>query len=119
MQQKTKKIKLEKHGEITVLDIRDDITAFLKPSLNKAYQQANDQGATKILLKIDEDAYINSDGIAVIIQILSLAKNNNQLVGIAGVSGHYKKIFRMLGITKYAKIYDSMEKALEMMAQPG
>ena len=93
MQLHTNEITFEHHGVVTLLDIQGDITSFSEPFLSEAYQNANDQGASKILLKIDTDAYINSGGIAVLFLILSQTKQNNQKIGIAGVSAHFKKIF--------------------------
>ena len=49
-------IQLERHDAVTLMDIKGDITAFSETSLNEAYQKANDQGAGKILLKIERDA---------------------------------------------------------------
>ena len=112
----TNEIKLEQHGSVTLLDIQGDITAFSEPFLNEAYKNADTQGASTILLKTERDIYINSGGIAVLIQILAQTKQNNQIIGITGISDHFKKIFKMVGITKFAKIYDTMEEALEMMA---
>ena len=115
MQQHANEITFEHHGALTLLDIQGDITSFSEPFLSEAYQSANDQGAVKILLKIGQDAYVNSGGIAVLIQILALTKQNNQVIGITGVSDHFKKIFNMVGITKFAEIHDSVEIALELM----
>ena len=100
MQLHTNEITFEHHGAVTLLDIQGDITSFSEPFLNEAYQNANDQGAGKILLKIGTDAYINSGGIAVLIQILSQTKQNNQKIGIA----------------KFAEIHDTVESAIQTMA---
>ncbi len=116
MQQHTNEINLEQHGAITLFNIKGDLTSFSEPFLNEAYQSANDQGVSKILLKIDKEAYINSGGIAVLIQILAQTKRNNQNIGITGVSDHFKKIFSMVGITKFADIHESVENALEVMS---
>ena len=119
MQLHTNEIEFEHHGAVTLLNIRGDITSFSEPFLNEAYQSASEQGASKILLKIGQDAYINSGGIAVLIQILAQSTRNKQTIMITGVSNHYKKIFRMVGISKFAKIQDSVEKALHLMCQQG
>lgn len=109
-------INVETLGDVTLWDIRGDITAFSETYLNEAYQEANKQGARKILLKIEERAYVNSGGIAVLLQILAQAKKNNQRIGITGASDHNTKIFSMLGINKFAHLYPSVENALELMA---
>jgi len=114
--QKDNEIRFETHGTVMLMDISGDITAFSETFLNEAYQKANDQGASKILLKVHEDAYINSGGIAVLIQILAQTKRNNQLIGITGLSDHFKKIFNMVGITKFAKVHESVKSALQAMA---
>jgi anti-anti-sigma factor len=114
--QEVNEIKLETRDAVTIMDIQGDVTAFSEPFLNDAYQSANSQGAEKILLKFDSNAYINSGGIAVLIQVLAQTQKNSQVIGITGISEHFKKIFHMVGITKFAKIYDSLDDAMAQLA---
>ena len=114
--QNKNEVALEKHGSVVVLNIQGDITSFSEPFLNQAYKEANDQGTKKILLNLEDGAYINSGGIAVLIQILAQTKKNNQQISITGLSDHFKKIFNMVGITKFAKIHDTIESAVEAMS---
>jgi anti-anti-sigma factor len=114
--QHSNEIKLKNHGTVTVMEIQGDITAFSEPFLNEAYQKASAEGASRILLQIDKSSYINSGGIAILIQILAKTKKNNQAIGITGISDHFKKIFHMVGITKFAQIHNSLTEALETMA---
>jgi anti-anti-sigma factor len=97
-------ILLEQLGDVTLFDIKGDVTALSEPFLNDAYEKANGH---------DKNAYINSGGIALLIQILAETKKNNQQIGITGLSDHFKKIFNMVGITKFTKIYNTREEALE------
>ena len=116
MEQKNE-IRLERQKDIALMHIQGDITAQSEPFINQAYQELNDQGdVSKILIQFEQDAYINSGGIAVLIQILAHTQKNNQKIGISGLSEHFKKIFRMVGITKFANIYDSIEEATAAMA---
>jgi len=115
-QQQTNEIDFETRGGVTVMGIQGDITAFSEAKLNEAYRSATERGAVCLLLKVAADAYINSGGIAVLIQILAQTKRNRQVIGITGLSEHFKKIFAMVGITKFATIYSSLEDALEKMA---
>ncbi len=115
--QNKNEIALEKHGSVVILKIQGDITSFSEPFLNQAYKEANDQGTAKILLNLEEGAYINSGGIAVLIQILAQTKKNNQQISITGLSEHFKKIFNMVGITKFAKIYNDVESAIAAMSE--
>jgi anti-anti-sigma factor len=116
MNQRPNEIKIESHGDILLLDIRGDVTAFSEPSLNSAYNSAKESGPKKILFKFEEAAYINSGGIAVLIQVLAQTKRNNQKIGITGLSAHFKKVFNMVGITKLATIYPTQQDALSAMS---
>ncbi len=104
-------IRLETTESVTVLDIEGDVTVASEPFFKEAYEKANKQGTANIVFKFDENAYINSGGIAILIQLLSLARINNQKVVITGLSDHFKKIFNMVGITKIARIYSTVDEA--------
>jgi len=106
-------IKLQQLEDTTIMNIRGDITSYSEATFKEAYQQAIDQGARKIILKIEKFAYINSGGIALIIQTLYKIKENKQVAAIVGVSPHFKKIFKMVGITKFAGIFDNLAEAIE------
>jgi anti-anti-sigma factor len=110
-------IGLERVGDVTLFDIKGDFTALSEPFLNDAYRKASDLGASKILLKFEKNAYINSGGIAVLIQILAETNRKQLDTGIIGLSEHFKKIFSMVGITKFAKIYNSLDEALAQMSE--
>lgn len=108
-------ILIENHDSLTLLKIKGDITAFSESFLNDAYVKANQEGTDRLLLQFDPKAYINSGGIAVLIQLLALSRKNDQRIGIIGLSDHFEKIFGMVGITKFAQIYQNAESALETM----
>ena len=115
--QQANQFQLEQQNDITLLHIRGDITAQSETVIHEAYKKAYEQGtAPKILIQFEEDAYINSGGIAILIQILALTRKNNQAVGITGLSEHFQKIFTMVGIAKYAGIYNTTAEALEAMS---
>ena len=109
-------IRLEQQGEVTFFDIRGDVTILSEPFLNEAYENVNNQDTSKILLEFERSAYINSGGISILIQLLSKTKKNNQEIGITGLSDHFKKIFNMVGITKFAHIYETKEEAVARMS---
>jgi anti-anti-sigma factor len=116
MQQGPNEIRLRRLGEVTLLDIKGDITSFSEPFFDDAYQDPSSRGAKKILFNFDDKAYINSGGIAVLIQVLAQSKRNNQTIALTGLSEHFKKIFHMLGITQFAAIHPTVEDALKAMS---
>jgi anti-anti-sigma factor len=110
--QQQNEIVLELREGVTLVFIRGDVTVSSEPFIKEAYNKANEQGARRIVLNFDTDAYINSGGIALLIQFLAQAKRSDQTVAITGLSNHFKKIFHMVGITKFAKVFDGIDEAI-------
>ena len=99
-------------GEVSVIDIKGDVTAPTGQPIEDAYQKITGAGAKKILFTFAGDCYINSGGIAILIGILAQSKKNGQVVRMTGLSAHFQKIFSMVGITKYAQLFPSEDAAL-------
>ena len=110
--EKTPQIGLRLQGDVSVIDIKGDVTPIAGPPIEAAYREATSSGAKKILFVFAHDGYINSGGIAILIGILSESKKHAQTIRITGLSAHFQKIFGMVGLTKYAQIHSSEEAAL-------
>lgn len=96
----------------TIIDLAGDVTTFAEDAINQAYQNASADGAHNIVFKFRETDYINSAGIAILIGILTEARKRDQRLIMTGLSSHFQKIFRMVGLTQYADLYPSLEEAL-------
>lgn len=57
-----------------------------------------------ILLDFTSVDYINSGGIALLIGLLRSARTNACTMRARGLSEHYRKIFRMVGLNEYIDI---------------
>ena len=97
---------------VSVLRFEGDIASTSKEAVLGAYQALPKATAKLILLDFTKVEYINSSGIALIIQLLIEAANSGQKVSIFGLSAHFTKVFTMVGITKYAGLYASEADAL-------
>jgi anti-anti-sigma factor len=99
-------------GGAMIIDLIGDVTTFAEEAINQAYQSASSDGATNIIFNFRENDYINSAGIAILIGVVTEARKRDQRLLITGLSAHFQKIFRMVGLTQYADIYPSVEEAL-------
>jgi anti-sigma B factor antagonist len=99
-------------GNVSVINIKGDVTAVTGESVENAYQEISSSGTKRILLHFDQECYINSGGIAVLIGIVSESRKKEQIVRATGLSEHFQKIFNMVGLTKYIQHFPSEESAL-------
>jgi len=99
-------------GEVSVLEIKGEVTATTGQPIEEAYRQMSTAGAKKILMVFAQECYINSGGIAILIGILSESKKKAQSVRMTGLTPHFQKIFSMVGLTRYAQIHPTEQTAL-------
>jgi anti-sigma B factor antagonist len=97
---------------VTVLRYEGDIASTSKEAVLGTYQSLPKQTSKLVLLDFTKVDYINSSGIALVIQMLIEASNSGQKVYAFGLSAHFTKVFTMVGITKYAGLFPSQADAL-------
>jgi anti-sigma B factor antagonist len=97
---------------VAVLRFEGDIASTSKEAVLGAYQSLPKATTKLILLDFTRVDYINSSGIALVIQLLIEASNAGQKVYAFGLSPHFTKVFTMVGITKYAELFASEHEAL-------
>jgi anti-anti-sigma factor len=97
--------------QVAVLRFAGDIASTSKDAVLGTYQ-ALPKGTTLVLLDFTKVDYINSSGIALVIQLLIDASNSGQKVCAFGLSAHFTKVFTMVGIPKYAGIFPSQAEAM-------
>jgi anti-anti-sigma regulatory factor len=97
---------------IALLSFHGDISSTSKDVLLGAYHRLGST-ASKVLLDFTAVDYINSSGIAIVIQmLLEASKAGTRTIGIFGLTAHFQKVFTMVGINKYAALHKDEVAAL-------
>jgi anti-sigma B factor antagonist len=106
------KTKVELHGDSAILRFEGDITSLSEDAVLGQYKNLG-ANVTKILLDFSKVPYLNSSGIALVIQLLMAASKVPQKVVCFGLSAHFVKVFTMLGLAKYTTLHadEAMAKA--------
>ena len=97
---------------VTVLRFEGDIASTSKDAVLGTYQALPKNDVKLIMLDFTKVDYINSSGIALVIQLLIEAANAGQKVSAFGLSAHFNKVFTMVGITKYANLFPTQPEAM-------
>lgn len=86
----------------TLIVLRGEIDGRARETLAAAY---NDSGGTgRLTLHFEHVTYINSSGIAVIVELLSRARADQRPVTASGLSEHYREIFQITRLTDFITI---------------
>lgn len=108
MQDQGTKVKVEEvscgKGPITVMRFAGDITSASQAAVLGTYQGLGDS-ASRILLDFSKVEYLNSSGIALVIQMMLAASRQGQTIQTFGLTPHFQKVFTMVGITRYTALH--------------
>lgn len=115
MQDKGTQVKLEEvqcdsGSPIVVLRFAGDITSASQSSVLGTYQGLP-ENTKRILLDFSKVEYLNSSGIALVIQMMIAASKHGQTIKTFGLTPHFQKVFTMVGITKYTSLHPDEQTA--------
>lgn len=108
--------KINVHGDndFVTIEVLGDLAASAEKAMDDAYQKACGYNSKNILLKFDGKSRINSAGIAIVINMVIESQEKGCKIFITGVSKHFRKIFELVGLTKYTTIVDSEEEVRKL-----
>ena len=95
---------------IIVLRFVGDITSTSQVAVLGTYQGLP-ESAKKILIDFSKVEYLNSSGIALVIQMLIAASKKGQNIQTFGLTPHFQKVFTMVGMTRYTKLHPDEQTA--------
>lgn len=109
-QVKTEEVQCGPGVLITILRFAGDITSTSQAAVLGTYQGLP-ESAKKILIDFTKVEYLNSSGIALIIQLMIAASKHGQIIQTFGLTPHFQKVFTMVGITRYTKLHPDEQTA--------
>lgn len=92
-------------ANITIFRFSGDISSASQEAVLGTFNRLPESGKGRLLLDFSKVDYINSSGIALVIQLLMQASKTGEGVALFGLTPHFQKVFTMVGITKYARLY--------------
>jgi anti-sigma B factor antagonist len=95
-----------------VLDLRGEINGFAQEALDAAYAEAESNNPEAILLNFEEVDYINSTGIALIVDLLAKARVSQRRLVAYGLSDHYVEIFEITRLSDFMSVFPDEESAM-------
>jgi anti-sigma B factor antagonist len=100
------------NGQVSVIDVKGELTAFAEGVLMQAYNQASDGSVRAVILNFEGLEYMNSSGIGLLVTLLIRVNREKQRLLTYGLSEHYRNIFQITRLDDAISIYDSEEEAV-------
>lgn len=97
-------------ARVLIVRFSGDITSASKAAVLGTYEGLP-KDVKYILLDFRKVEYLNSSGIALVIQMLMQAVKAGQSIQSFGLTPHFQKVFTLVGITKYTALHATEEAA--------
>ena len=95
-----------------IMHISGDVTADVRTQLLDAHKTFRETGLSIVIYDFEELKYINSSGLALLLEIVTDNENSSVEYRCFGLTSHFQKIARMVGMDSYMKIFDSRGDAV-------
>jgi anti-sigma B factor antagonist len=103
--QKQLKASVRQVGDVAVIDLQGEINSVAEEALSTAYAEAEQSDPKVILINCAQVDYINSIGIALLVDLVSQARTAQRRLLISGLSDHYLEIFNITRLSDFVEVY--------------
>lgn len=99
---------------IPVIYIEGDMTSDADKSVMGNYSEIRSKTETEsLIVNFENTNYINSAGIATLINIIQDIGENKANISFVGLTPHFEKVMTIVGITDFVKIFKTNEEAIK------
>jgi anti-anti-sigma factor len=111
-------VRVRRSNNLAIIHLSGDVTTFAEDVVHNAYREATRDGGRNVAIDFSACEYINSAGIAAIIGVVTEARRQGRRMLVFGLSPHYQKIFRMVGLADYVQMCATEAEALQRVKPP-
>jgi anti-sigma B factor antagonist len=98
----------DKEG-VLVFQVNGEINISTSPDLKKQFEK---QAAKKIVVDLEKVSYIDSSGLATLVEILKKTKSQGGSLGLSGMSDKVKSLFEITKLDKLFLVCKSQDEAV-------
>jgi anti-sigma B factor antagonist len=101
-------------GNVTIVDVNGDITLRSTPEVRKLLLEVlHDKNTVRVFVNLSRVRYIDSAGIASLVEALRVSRDTNRIFAIFGLTKATLQVLELTRLTKVFEIYDTEEDALK------
>ena len=109
------KITSDRQNDYVICKIAGEINLNTSPQLRGAFDVYLRDKITKVVVDFSEVPYVDSSGLATLIELFQRLRKTNGTLRICSVSEKVKNVFEITKLHKLFDIYDDLEGAREQL----
>ena len=107
-------VRLAQEDGVSVYVVDGEINIMTSPDLKKFFEK---QPAKKFVVNLEKVGYIDSSGLATLVEILKKTKAQGGCLGLAGMSDKVKSLFEITKLDKLFMIFSNQPEAVSAIKQ--
>lgn len=105
-------IKLSLGEAVPVISVSGELTAEAEEEFLNTYASIPEDSRKRVVVDFTDTRYINSAGIAVLINVITRASDLDHKVEFCGLNLHLKRVIDIVGLADHVQIHDTLNSAL-------
>ena len=110
------KVEIRKTETAVIIDCAGDIDLYTSPNLREALLKEMGSGAPSVLVNMSGVTYIDSSGIATLVEGLQLSRKTSTRFGLFGLRSNARAVLELARLHKVFVIFADEPEALEKIA---
>ena len=102
-------------GEILIIETSGYLNNVGGEKIAEVCYKNIDSGTKKVLLNLEKSKVVNSIGVSILIEIIEKLQEVDGELGYYNLAPIVEKTFKIMGISKYSKVFSSESEALDQM----
>jgi anti-sigma B factor antagonist len=110
------KVQVRSADNATIIDCSGDVDLYSSPNLREALLKEMRGGAPGVLVNMTDVNYIDSSGIATLVEGLQLSRQTQTRFGLFGLRSNARSVLELARLHKVFAIFQDEKEALEKIA---
>ena len=106
-------VSTRQNGVATIVDVLGDITLYNSPEIRRVLiDLLKEKKAPRVIVNLLKVNYIDSAGVASLVEGLKLSRDLNSTFALFGLSRTAREVLELTRLIKVFEVYDTEEEAL-------
>lgn len=110
------KVQVRKADKISILDCTGDVDLYTSPRLREVLLNELQAGVEGVLINMGGVGYIDSSGIATLVEGLQLSRQTKTRFGLFALRSNARSVLELARLHKVFNLFENEQEALEKIA---
>ncbi len=107
------KVQVRTVEDVAIIDCTGDVDLYTSPRLREALLGQLQGGAKSVLVNMGGVGYIDSSGIATLVEGLQLSRTTKSRFGLFGLRSNARSVLELARLHKVFNLFETEQEALE------